>query len=114
MSENNNNVEVLADEMDFETPDHAWQTLKRMWRSVAEQHKRLAVVLVSVVLYTSLSIIAPLYSAHIIDLLWNNIKETLTSGAAFQITWEAGGRDIFFLLLIYLAAGLFYGELINL
>ena len=108
MSENNNNVEVLADEMDFETPDHAWQTLKRMWRSVAEQHKRLAVVLVSVVLYTSLSIIAPLYSAHIIDLLWNNIKETLTSGAAFQITWEAGGRDIFFLLLIYLAAGLFY------
>lgn len=96
MSENNNNVEVLADEMDFETPDHAWQTLKRMWRSVAEQHKRLAVVLVSVVLYTSLSIIAPLYSAHIIDLLWNNIKETLTSGAAFQITWEAGGRDIFF------------------
>ncbi len=42
----------FADEMDFETPDHAWQTLKRMWRSVAEQHKRLAVVLVSVVLYT--------------------------------------------------------------
>ena len=108
MSENNNNLEVLADDMDFETPDHAWQTLKRMWRSVAEQHKRLAVVLVSVVLYTTLSIIAPLYSAHIIDFLWNNIKETLASGVAFQITWEAGGRDILFLLLIYLAAGLFY------
>lgn len=108
MSDNNNNIEVLADEMDFETPDHAWQTLKRMWRSVAEQHKRLAVVLVSVVLYTSLSIIAPLYSAHIIDLLWNNIKETLASGTAFQITWETGGRDIAFLLLIYLAAALFY------
>ena len=96
MSENNNNLEVLADDMDFETPDHAWQTLKRMWRSVAEQHKRLAVALVSVVLYTTLSIIAPLYSAHIIDFLWNNIKETLASGVAFQITWEAGGRDIFF------------------
>lgn len=96
MSENNNNLEVLADDMDFETPDHAWQTLKRMWRSVAEQHKRLAVVLVSVVLYTTLSIIAPLYSAHIIDFLWNNIKETLASGVAFQITWEAGGRDILF------------------
>lgn len=108
MSENNNNGEVLLDEMDFETPDHGWQTLKRMWRSVAEQHKRLAVVLVSVVLYTSLSIIAPLYSAHIIDLLWNNIKETITTGAAFQVTWTTGGRDIVFLLLIYLVAALFY------
>lgn len=108
MSENNSNGEVLLDEMDFETPDHGWQTLKRMWRSVAEQHKRLAVVLVSVVLYTSLSIIAPLYSAHIIDLLWNNIKETITTGAAFQVTWTTGGRDIVFLLLIYLAAALFY------
>ena len=101
MSENNNNVEVLADEMDFETPDHAWQTLKRVWRSVSDQHKRLAFVLVSVVLYTFLSIIAPLYSAHIIDLLWNNIKETVTTGAAFQVTWAAGGRDMVFLLLIY-------------
>ena len=107
MSENNNNVEVLADEMDFETPDHAWQTLKRVWRSVSDQHKRLAFVLVSVVLYTFLSIIAPLYSAHIIDLLWNNIKETVTTGAAFQVTWAAGGRDMVF-LLIYLAAALFY------
>ena len=94
--------------MDFETPDHAWQTLKRVWRSVSDQHKRLAFVLVSVVLYTFLSIIAPLYSAHIIDLLWNNIKETVTTGAAFQVTWAAGGRDMVFLLLIYLAAALFY------
>lgn len=108
MSENNNNVEAIAEEMDFETPDHAWQTVKRLWRSTSDQHKRLAVVLVSVVLYTFLSIIAPLYSAHIVDLLWNNIKETLTTGAAFHITWTMGGRDIFFLLLIYLATALLY------
>lgn len=108
MSEKNSNAEALADEMDFETPDHAWQTLKRMWRSTSDQHRRLAVVLVSVVLYTFLSILAPLYSAHIIDLLWNNIKESLAAGAAFRITWAAGGRDIFFLLLIYLATALFY------
>lgn len=108
MSENNNNVEVLVDEMDFETPDHAWQTVKRLWRSMGNQHKRLAVVLVSVVLYTFLSIIAPLYSAHIVDLLWNNIKETITKGATFQIAWATGGQDIFFLLLIYLATALFY------
>ncbi|MCO7137807.1 ABC transporter ATP-binding protein/permease [[Clostridium] leptum] len=107
MSENNN-AEIFADEMDFETPDHAWQTVKRLWRSASEQHKRLAVVLASVVLYTFLSIIAPLYSAHIVDLLWNSIKETITTGAAFQVTWATGGRDIVFLLLIYLATALFY------
>ena len=108
MGENNNNIEVLADEKDFETPDHAWQTLKRLWRSTGDQHKRLAVVLVSVVLYTFLSLIAPLYSAYIVDLLWNNIKEAIANGAAFQVTWVTGGRDIVFLLLLYLATALFY------
>lgn len=108
MSENNNNVDVLADEKDFETPDHAWQTLKRLWRSTGDQHKRLAAVLVSVVLYTLLSLIAPLYSAYIVDLLWNNIKEAIANGAAFQVTWVTGGRDIVFLLSLYLATALFY------
>lgn len=108
MSENNNNAEVLTEEMDFEKPGHACQTLKRLWRSTGDQHKRLAVVLVSVILYTFLSIIAPLYSAHIVDLLWNNIKEAITNGAVFQVTWATGGRDIVFLLLIYLATALFY------
>lgn len=108
MSENNNNIEVLADEKDFETPDHAWQTLKRLWRSTGDQHKRLAVVLVSVVLYTFLSLIAPLYSAYIVDLLWNSIKEAIANGTAFQVTWVTGGRDIVFLLLLYLATALFY------
>lgn len=108
MSENNNNAQALTEEMDFEKPDHAWQTLKRLWRSTGDQHKRLAVVLVSVILYTFLSIIAPLYSAYIVDLLWSNIKEAITNGAAFQVTWATGGRDIVFLLLIYLATALFY------
>lgn len=107
MSENNN-PELLDDGMDFETPRHTGKTLGRLWRSVSDQYKRLAVVLVSVILYTLLSIAAPVYSAYIIDLLWDGIKAAFTEGAAFRITWEYGGRDIFFLLLIYLATALFY------
>lgn len=107
MSETNN-TEILADDIDFETPDDAWKTVKRLWNSVGNQHKRLAVVLISVIFYTLLSILAPLYSAHIVDLLWNNIKETFTNGTTFQITWTDGGQDIFFLLLIYLVTALFY------
>ncbi|MFR3030679.1 MAG: hypothetical protein ACLTNO_04900 [Blautia sp.] len=54
MSENNN-TEFLGEETDFETPEHTLQTLQRLWRSVGDQHRRLAVVLISVILYTALS-----------------------------------------------------------
>lgn len=108
MADNDSNVEILTDEMEFETPDHALKTLQRLWYSVGDQHKRLSIVLVSVVFYTFLSIIAPLYSAHIVDMLWNNIKQAMSNGTVFRITWTDGGRDIFFLLLIYLATALFY------
>jgi len=64
--------------------------------------------LVSVIFYTLLSIVAPLYSADIVDLLWEKIKASLAEGATFSITWNDGGREIFGLLIIYLATGLFY------
>ena len=108
MSENTNDTSLLTDDMDFETPDHAWKTLKRLWQFISNQQRRLAVVFVSVIFYTFLSIVAPLYSAHIVDLLWNRIKEAFTHGSTFSISWTEGGQDIFILLLIYLAAAFFY------
>ncbi len=106
MSENT--AEIYDDGMDFSSPNHMKRTLKRLWGSVNDQHARLMVVLVSVIFYTLLSIAAPLYSAHIVDLLWEGIKEAASGGAAFRITWAQGGRDIMVLLLIYLATALFY------
>lgn len=108
MDERSSSTELLMEDTDFETPDHAWKTLKRLWVSVNNQHRRLAIVLVSVIFYTFLSIISPLYSAHIVDLLWDNIKAAISNDTAFRITWAEGGQDIFFLLLIYLATALFY------
>ena len=108
MSEYNDSMDIMDDGMTFETPAHAGRTLKRLWRFVNDQHKRLTIVLISVVFYTFLSIIAPAYSAHIVDLLWNGIKAAVTDGTAFRVTWADGGRDIFYLLLIYLATALFY------
>lgn len=105
MSENQ--VEMI-DELEFASPNHTGRTLKRLWASVNDQHKRLAVVLVSVVLYTLLSVLAPLYSAYIVDLLWNGMKEAAAGGTAFRVTWQQCGRDIVFLLLIYLATAFFY------
>lgn len=103
-----NNTQIYEDEMDFASPNHMRRTLRRLWVSVNDQHKRLIVVLVSVVFYTLLSVAAPFYSAHIVDLLWNSIKEAMAGGEAFRVTWHHGGRDIFILLLIYLETAFFY------
>ena len=103
-----NRIEEFDEGFDVSAPDDAVKTLKRLWSSVSDQHRRLLIVLVSVIFYTLLSIVAPLYSADIVDLLWEKIKASLAEGATFSITWNDGGREIFGLLIIYLATGLFY------
>ena len=103
-----NRIEEFDEGFDVSAPDDAGKTLKRLWSSVSDQHRRLLIVLVSVIFYTLLSIVAPLYSADIVDLLWEKIKASLAEGATFSITWNDGGREIFGLLIIYLATGLFY------
>ena len=105
MEENN---QALFEE-EFEMPSRPLETLKRMWNSVEEQHGRLLVVFVSVIFYTLLSILAPVYSAGIIDLLWEKIQEAARGGQAFSVTWESGGKEICILLIIYGVTSLFYG-----
>ena len=105
MEENN---QALFEE-EFEMPSRPLETLKRMWNSVEEQHGRLLVVFVSVIFYTLLSILAPVYSAGIIDLLWEKIQEAARGGKAFSVTWESGGKEICTLLIIYGVTSLFYG-----
>ena len=103
-----NNMENFDDGFDLSAPDNVRGTLKRLWTSVSDQHRRLAVVLISVIFYTVLSIAAPLYSAYIVDLLWAKIQAAFQDGTAFSISWDSGGKDLLFLLLLYLAAGAFY------
>ena len=83
-------------------------TIKKLIKSMLKQKIRLFIVIISVICYTIFSIIAPLYSANVIDIIWNNIKESISSGKTFSITWELGGLQIFTLLLIYIGSGLFY------
>lgn len=83
-------------------------TIKKLIKSMLKQKIRLFIVIISVIFYATLKIIAPLYSAKVVDIIWDNIKESLTLGKSFRITWEIGGFQIFTLLLIYIACGLFY------
>ena len=83
-------------------------TIKKLIKSMLKQKIRLFIVIISVIFYATLNIIAPLYSAKVVDIIWDNIKQSLTLGKSFRITWEIGGFQIFTLLLIYIACGLFY------
>ncbi|MDO4582459.1 MAG: ABC transporter ATP-binding protein [Planctomycetia bacterium] len=83
-------------------------TIKRFLRSLGTQKVRLVMVLFSVVFYTIFTIMAPLYSANVVDTIWNTVKEAQNNGTIFRITWENVGYQILLLLLLYGAAGLFY------
>lgn len=98
----------IYEENEFETVKNAGKTTKRFLRSLGKQKIRLIIVLLSVAVYSILSILAPLYSAGVVDLIWNRIKELRMSGETFRITWEYGGSQILVLLMIYIAAGAFY------
>ncbi len=83
-------------------------TIKKLIKSMLRQKIRLCIVVISVIFYTTFSIIAPLFSAKAIDIIWYNIKESLSLGKTFKITWEIGGFQIFTLFLVYMGRGLFY------
>lgn len=87
-----------TEELEFEVPDHALKTLKRLRHTAGKLRGRLIVVLFSVVAYTLLSILSPLYSAYIVDLIWDGVKQAVTLGTTFRVQWEHGGLEILFCL----------------
>lgn len=100
-----NNQELFEEAYEMKNAKH---TMRRFLGTMMKQKIRLIVVLVSVIFYTLFTIIAPLYSAKVVDLIWNNIQQALSQESAFRITWQAGGMQITILLLIYLASAGFY------
>lgn len=107
MDENSFVNEEFADD-EIETAKNAGKTLRRFLRSIGKQKLRLAVVLFSVAFYSFVSIIAPLYSARVVDFMWERIQALRKIGESFSITWEDGGKQILILLIIYLVSGVFY------
>lgn len=100
-----NNQELFEEAYEMKNAKH---TMRRFLGTMMKQKIRLSVVLVSVIFYTLFTIIAPLYSAKVVDLIWDNIQQALSQEYAFRITWQAGGMQITILLLIYLASAGFY------
>ena len=95
-------------EEEFELPKNAKKTIKRLWQSVNDQYLTIGAVIISAIFYVILSIIAPLYSAKVIDIIWNGVKSSMEMNTTFSITWQNCGKEIFILLMIYVGIGVFY------
>ncbi len=84
------------------------EVILRFIRSMRKQRARLIIVLFSVAAYTVFNIMAPAYSATVVDLVWDSIKACRAAGTPFSLSWAGGGEQILILLVLYAAASLFY------
>ena len=61
-------------------------TVFRLFSQLKGQQVRLTVVALSIVIYIGLSIYNPMYSALVIDRLWQSVQAAWRQGTAFSIS----------------------------
>lgn len=91
-----------------EQPSRAWDTTKRLCRQLNGQRVRLGIVGLSILIYIGLSIWNPMYSAIVIDHLWQSIQAAISQGIPFSITWENMGTELTQLSVQYFLTWIFY------
>ena len=112
MSETTQNTENTqnTDDVELEAPRNAAATARRLFAQLKSQRVRLAIVVASIVLYTFFHIGAPMYSAVVVDAIWNAVQAAWDAGEPFAIGWDAGGvgRPIAILAILYVGEWGFY------
>lgn len=83
-------------------------TVARLFGQLKGQRIRLAVVAVSIIVYVGLSIHTPMFSAVVIDHLWQSIQAAWTDGIPFAITWTNMGQELTQLSIQYFFTWIFY------
>lgn len=83
-------------------------TVLRLFSYLRDQRVRLTVVVISIIIYVGLSIWNPMYSAIVIDHLWESIQAAWKSNTPFAITWDNMGRELVQLTIQYVFTWLFY------
>ena len=94
--------------MNPEKSSRAWDTAKRLCRQLKGQRVRLGIVGISIIIYIGLSIWNPMYSAIVIDHLWQSIQAAVSQGTPFSITWENMGAELTQLSVQYFLTWIFY------
>ncbi|HIZ55627.1 MAG TPA: ABC transporter ATP-binding protein/permease [Firmicutes bacterium] len=83
-------------------------TVARLFSQLKGQRIRLTVVAVSIIIYIGLSIYNPMYSALVIDHLWQSIQAAWNDGIPFSITWTNMGQELTQLSIQYFFTWIFY------
>lgn len=83
-------------------------TILRLFSRLKDQRVRLIVVAVSIVIYIGLSIWTPMYSAQVVDHLWQSIQAAWRGGIPFSVTWTHMGRELTQLSIQYFFTWIFY------
>lgn len=83
-------------------------TVLRLARQLKGQWVRLTVVAVSIVIYVALSIYNPMYSALVVDNLWQSIQAAWNGGYSFSITRDNMGWELTLLAVLYFFTWIFY------
>lgn len=83
-------------------------TVWRLLRQLKGQRVRLTIVAVSIIIYTALSIWNPMFSAQVIDKMWQNIQIAWNSNVPFLISWNNTGRELLQLSVQYFFTWIFY------
>lgn len=83
-------------------------TTLRLFRQFRGQRVRLTIICISIIFYVGLTIWTPMYSAIVIDHLWQSIKSGWEGNIAFKITWDNIGQELMWLAVQYFFMWLFY------
>lgn len=83
-------------------------TVVRLFSQLKGQRIRLTVVAVSIVIYVGLSIYNPMYSALVVDHLWQSIQAAWNDGIPFSISWSNMGQELTQLSIQYFLTWIFY------
>ncbi len=102
------NVRDEKDQLDEERPHDAMGTARRLWQAAGRQRWRLVVAAVSAIVYVAASLGAAVYSAHVVDVLWEHIQQSFAVGEAYVVGLENGGREVLIYLGIWTCAWAFY------
>lgn len=99
-----------SDETELEAPKNAMATARRLFAQLKTQRVRLSVVAVSILLFTFFHIAAPMYSAVVVDAIWNAVQAAWKAGTPYAIEWGSLGTGwpILILAVLYLGEASFY------
>ncbi|MEF9919412.1 MAG: ABC transporter ATP-binding protein, partial [Eubacterium sp.] len=93
--------------MSAEQAKNAKKAAKRLFSQLMQQKWKLIIVLISVILTCTATLTAPLVIGDAINLIFNGLKESATTGIAFQINLKTMGHILIVLLGLYAFGSIF-------